>query len=140
MIKVIPTQEPEEYQVGNLRVMRGGKGPPLGGGINWLNGLEKGTAFTCKRKGNSDTLDFFVIAFKYDRSIILVSALDNNQRFVVDPEDFCKKYSFHELIAKEEAQQEPEGVSDGNGTQVRSGGVVDDEDAPSGQPRDEGNL
>lgn len=114
MINVIPTQDTEEYQVGNLRVLRGGKGPPLSGGINWLNGLKKGTAFTCKKKGNTDNLDFFVIAFKYEHSIILVSALDNNYRQVVDPEEFCKKYSFHELIAEEETVQPSEGVDDGS--------------------------
>src|SRR6267378_7697409 len=112
MKNVIPVEE-ESNVYPMLRLMRGGKGPPESGGVNWLNGLDKGTAFSCKRKGNTDNLEIYIIAFKYDRTIILVDGLNNNHRIPVDPEDFCKKYIYWETIGKEEVVEPPVGVDNG---------------------------
>lgn len=114
----------------HLRVLSGGGNPPIGGGINWLNGLEKGTAFTCKQKGKTEELEFFIIAFKYDRSIILVGAMDQSIRRVVDPEEFCKKYNYWETIAKEEAGEQPEGVDDGSREGTIQPSSVEDDAGP----------
>jgi hypothetical protein len=136
MISTSPTDE--DQMKPQLRLLRGGKGPPINTtGINWLRGLTKNTAFTCKRKTGADYLDLYIIAFKYEKSVILVSGLDNNLRFVVDPEDFCKKYNLFEVIgieggepAVEEGGKHPEEVTDGNseGT-VPESTVVNDADA-----------
>lgn len=111
-----------------LRLMKGGKGPPESGGINWLNGLAKGTAFSCKRKDNSEALEVYIIAFKYDRTIVLVDGFHNERRFAVDPEDFCKKCSYWETIGTEEAGTQPIGVEDDTRT-IRPSELDNDVDA-----------
>jgi len=130
MMAVKPSEEVEEIQVGKLRLLRGGKGPPLNtGGINWLNGLDKGTCFSCKKKGNDDVLEVLIIAFKYNKTVILVNAFHSENRFAVDPEAFCKKFSLHEVIGKEEQEEPAKEIKDGSAGTVQSGRVPDDEDA-----------
>ena len=124
----------EEEERPRLRLLRGGKGPPMDtNGINWLRGLNKNAAFSCKRKGNVDNLELYIVAFKHNKTVILVNGLDNNHRFAVDPEDFCKKYSLFEVI--EEGGEHPEVEDNGNskGT-VLSSDVADDADAEGRQP------
>jgi hypothetical protein len=123
-------EEVEEIQIGKLRLLRGGKGPPLNtGGINWLNGLDKGTCFSCKKKGNDDVLEVLIVAFKYDKTVILVNAFHSENRFAVDPEVFCKKFSLHEVIGKEEQELPAKEIEDGSSGTVQSGGIPDNEDA-----------
>jgi hypothetical protein len=131
MINTLTTEEDEMKP--QLRLLRGGKGPPINtGGVNWLRGLNKNAAFSCKRKGNVDNLELYIVAFKHLKTVILVNGLDNNHRFAVDPEDFCKKYNLFEII--EEGGEHPEEVTDGNseGT-IRSPDVEDDVDVTGRQ-------
>lgn len=109
-----------------LKVLQGGKGTSDGGGINWLNGLKKGTAFTCKAQNDkSEKLYVYIIAFKYERSVVLVDGFDNNHRFAVDPEMFCKRYNWWETIGQEE-DQPPKEIEDGSNRTVQPGSVADD--------------
>ena len=108
-----------------LKVITGGKGPS---GSDWLSPLQQGTAFSCKTTGNVDYINIYVIAFKHRKTIILQNGIDNN-RFAVDPKDFCMKHQLFEVI----------GFEDGNSETVRHRRVADDADAPGGQP-DDGEL
>lgn len=111
----------------HLRLLSGGGNPPKSGGINWLNGLDKGTAFTCKKKGEEIYLKVYIIAFKYERSIVLVDAFNPSDRFGVDPAEWSKKYSYWETIGKEEAELQPEGVEDGNNQGALQPRIVEDD-------------
>ena len=122
----------EEVKYPRLRLLQGGKGPPTTG-ENWLKDLKKGAVFTCKPKG-SGILMLYIIAFKHTKSMILVDGLNNGPRIAVDPVEFCRLHSFFELI--EEGGELPVGDKNDGGT-VRSGGVVDNENAPRGQPEHE---
>lgn len=109
-----------------LRVLQGGKGSS-GGGINWLNGLRKGTAFSCKDQNDkSEMLEVYIIAFKYDRTVVLVDGFRNDHRFAVDPEVFCKRYNWWETIGNEEEGTPPEGDNSGSNRTVQPGPVADD--------------
>src|SRR6266404_8541526 len=129
-MKVVKPQQEEAEVIPftGLRLMRGGKGPPESGGINWLRGLKQGTAFSCKKKGNVDFLEIYIAAFKHEKTVILVNGLDNNHRFAIDPEDFCKKYTLFEILGEEEDKPPVEKEDDSVRT-VRSGIVENDVDA-----------
>lgn len=113
----------------HLRLASGGGNPPENKGVNWLKGLDRGTAFTCKKGGEKSILEVFIIAFKYDKSIVLVDAFNPAMRMAVDPDEWCKKYTYWETIGKEEAVEQPKEITDDKGT-VRSSSVEDDVDAP----------
>lgn len=116
-----------------LRVLQGGKGSS-GGGINWLNALRKGTAFSCKSQNDkSEKLEVYIIAFKYDRTVVLVDGFRNDHRFAVDPEVFCKRYNWWETIGQEE-DVSPEGDSNGSSRTVHQGTLADDAGLEEGQP------
>jgi len=119
----------EEVKYPKLRLLQGGKGPPITGD-NWLKDLKKGAVFTCKPKG-SGVLMLYIIAFKHTKSMILVDGLNNGPRIAVDPVEFCRLHSFFELI--EEGGELPVGEQN-DGSEVRPSGVADNEDAPRGQP------
>lgn len=135
MINVIPTEKDEVMSQPRLKLITGGKGTPPTGGINWLRGLNKGAAFSCKKKGNTDLLDLFIVAFKHNRTMILVDGLNNNVRFAVDPEDFCKKYSLFEVI--EEGGELPVGAEDDSVRTVRPSVVEDNADVEGRQSEHE---
>lgn len=118
-----------------LKLITGGGSqlPPVG--INWLRGLKKGAAFACKRKGSSELLDLYIVAFKHDKTVILVDGLNNNVRLPVDPEEFSKKYSLFEII--EEGGERPEGDQDDSLRSVRPSCVEDDADVEGRQPEHE---
>ena len=124
----------EEVAYPKLRLLQGGKGPPLTGD-NWLKDLKKGAVFTCKPKG-SGILLLYIIAFKHTKSMILVDGLNNGPRIAIDPEEFCRLHSWFETI--EEGGEQPPKEIEHDGSEVRSGGVDHDEDAPRGQPADDG--
>lgn len=115
----------------HLRLLSGGGNPPENGGINWLNGLPQGTAFTCKKNGSKWELELFIVAFKYQRSIVLVDAF-NQGRFAIDPEEWCKRYTYWETIGREETGIPSEGENDGSEGTVQSGTVGDDAGPPTG--------
>lgn len=120
-----------------LKLLQGGKGPPINtNGINWMRGLQRGAAFACKKKGNVDFLELYIVAFKHEKTVILVNGLDNNHRFAVDPEDFCKKYSLFEIIEEGGELPEDEGNGNDKGT-VQPGDVGHHEGPPAGQPADD---
>lgn len=89
-----------------LRLITGGKGPPTTSGNNWLQDLQKGAVFTCKRKGMTGELELLIIAFKHTKTIVLVDGLNGAPRRAVDPSEFCKQYDWFETI--QEAEQLPE--------------------------------
>lgn len=125
-------KDEEEVRVPQLKLLRGGKGPPTNtSGVNWLRGLQKNAAFACKKKGNTDYLELYIVAFKHDKTVILVNGLDNNHRFAVDPQEFCKKYSLFEVI--EEGGEHPEGSSNDSKGTVQSSDVEDNADVEGGQ-------
>jgi hypothetical protein len=119
-----------------LRLITGGKGNPPSKGNNWLKDLQKNSVFTCKKKGTHAELELYIVAFKHEKTMVLVDGLNSNPRRAVDPEGFCNLYSLFEII--EEGGERPEGVNNDSSRTVRSGGVGHDEDAPRGQPTDEG--
>ena len=119
----------EEVKYPKLRLLQGGKGPPITGD-NWLKDLKKGAVFTCKPKG-SGVLMLYIIAFKHTKSMILVDGLNNGPRIAVDPVEFCRLHSFFELI--EEGGERHVGDNNDSG-EVRPSGVADNEDAPRRQP------
>lgn len=122
----LPMRQPPQ-----LKLITGGKGDPPSGGINWLNALSKGTAFSCKRKGGKDLLDLLIVAFKYEKTIILLNGI-TSERFVVDPEEWCKKYDHWETVGVEEDKEEglpPKEIEDDSVRAVRPGVVDNDADA-----------
>src|SRR5882762_4870863 len=82
-----------------LKLITGGKGPPTTSvGDNWLKDLKKGAVFTCKRKGITTELELLIVAFKHDKTIVLVDGLNGAPRRAVDPSEFCKQYDWFETI------------------------------------------
>ena len=126
----------EEKVVPTLRLLQGGKGPPINTeGKDWLTPLKKGAIFSCEGKGqNLYTLKLFRIVFKHTKTVILADALGNSITEAVNPITFCKLHNLFEVI--EEGGERPVG-DENDGDQVRSGGVADDENASSGQPGDD---
>lgn len=116
----------DEVPMTKLKVITGGKGPPTTtGGVNWLNGLPRGTAFSCKKKGYPDFLEIYIVAFKYEKTIILVDGFKTDNRFAVDPEEFSKKYIYWETVGEETGTSE---VND-DLRPLRSGILENDADA-----------
>lgn len=107
-----------------LQLITGGKGTTPPTGENWLSNLNKGTAFACKEKGNTKQIFIYIISFKHTKTVVLVNAIENNERFAVDPEDFCKRYSLFEIL----------GIEDDSIRTVRSPELENDVDAEGRQP------
>lgn len=134
MINVKPTDEERKMSKPQLKLLTGGKEPPsTTGGVNWLNGLARGTAFSCKKR-NSDDVFIFVIAFKYERTIVLVDGFHSENRFAVDPEVFSKKHDYWETVGTEEEAQPPKEIEHDSDRTVSHGRVADDVDAEGRQP------
>lgn len=145
MIDVMTTEKDEPMKPQpRLKLITGGNNTPPSGGINWLRGLNKGAAFACKRKGQLELLDLYIVAFKHDKTVILVDGLNNNVRLPVDPEEFCKKYSLFELIDDgdshliEEGGEHPEEIENDSVRTLRPPSVEDDVDVEGGQPEHDG--
>ncbi len=126
----------EEKIMPKLRLITGGKGPPTATGVNWLKDLKKGAVFTCKRKGMTCELELLIVAFKHDKTIVLVDGLNGAPRRAVDPSEFCKQYDWFETI--QEAEQLPE-EHDNDTRPVRSSRMDDNADAEGRQPSDDGS-
>lgn len=117
----------EEVKYPKLRLLQGGKGPPMDTDKDWLSQLKKGAVFTCKKKGDFYKLLLFIIAFKHEKTIVLVDGLNNNPREAVDPAGFCQQHSLFELIEeggheelpKEEVDHDNSRQTDSDETLVR---------------------
>ena len=110
----------------SLTVVKGGKSTPPGN--NWLMNLPKGTSFSCSNQ-NSKTyiLELYVIAFKFDKTVILVNGFNHDHRHAVDSRLFSQQYILTEILGYEDGS---------NDVQPRR--VADDVDASEGQSTDEG--
>lgn len=115
-----------------LRLLRGGKGPPEDNtpGKDWMSPLETGTVFSCRKKGQAEdyALMMLQIMFKHDKTIIIADAMNNNPYAAVDPAAFCKRHDLFEIIQQGEVNNDPDLRT------VRHGGVADDVDAEGRQP------
>ena len=129
----------EEEQFPKLRLLQGGKGPPINTkGEDWLSKLSRGSVFSCSQKGNDlFVLGMFCILHKHDKTIILGDALGNGPNAAVDPVRFCKKHDLHEVF--QEGSEFPEGDNNDGSGSIRPSGVADDEDAPGRQPEHDGS-
>ena len=126
-------KEPSKPQ---LRVITGGKGTPEGPSDNWLIKLNKGSVFSCKRKGVVVDLELYGISFKHTKTIVLFNALGTSPPRAVDPVEFCKHYDKFEVI--DEGGEEPPKEENNDGIRtLRPPGMEDDVDAARGQPEHE---
>lgn len=87
-------------RIPQLRLLQGGKGPPINTtGEDWLTPLKKGAIFSCEGKGqNLYTLSIYRIVFKHTKTVILADALGNSPTIAINPVIFCKLHNFFELI------------------------------------------
>lgn len=116
-----------------LRLLRGGKGPPIDtGGTNWMDDLPVDSVFSCRKKGQSEkyALMMLQIIYKHVKTVIVSDALNNNPNAPIDALEFCKCHELVEVIQK----------GDPNGHDlrtVRPPGMEDDVDAEAGQQGDD---
>lgn len=83
-----------------LRLITGGNGTPPPTGDDWLSKLNKKAVFSCKLRSqpNLDVLLVLQVVYKHAKTILLGDALNSQPLMAVDPVEFSKKYTKHELI------------------------------------------
>lgn len=137
----IEEEELQATKYSHLRTLRGGKGPPETPSIDWLKDLNKNAVFSCKDRQNSGMVHILLMVFKHPKTYVLADALGNSPRMAADA-DFCKRFSFLELIEEggeatvEEGGELPEEVNDDGVRALRPPDMADDADVEGGQPRD----
>lgn len=124
-----------------LRLLRGGKGPPIDtGGTNWMDDLPVGSVFSCRKKGQPEkyALMMLQIIYKHVKTVIVADALNNNPNAPIDAVEFCKCHELVEVIERGDNSHREKGDPNGHDLRtVRDGGVEDDVDAEGRQPGDD---
>lgn len=126
-------EQEEEIKRVSLKIIDGGKQPPLDG--NWLKDLETGTVFLVRLKNNLNdfNLGLFRIEEKTEKSVILRTPSVQQSIYVI-PQVFCRMYDLYETLAvvsdkdilelkdSLEQQQEPSEEGKDNGQSDRPQG------------------
>lgn len=127
-------EQEEEIKRVSLKIIDGGKQPPLDG--NWLKDLETGTVFLVRLKNNLNdfNLGLFRIEEKTEKSVILRTPSVQQSIYVI-PQVFCRMYDLYETLAVvsdkdilelkdslEQQQQEPSEEGKDNGQSDRPKG------------------
>lgn len=104
-----------ETKYPHLRVMRGGKGPPEGPVVEWLETLAVGTVFACRANSNTVDWDMCRLAHKFIEIYILQIEMPDGKVWErrVDPRLFVKYYRDYKIIA-EPKEEAPKGDDGGN--------------------------
>lgn len=106
-----------------LRLLTGGKGPPIEpplNGPNWLADQEIGTSFVARHQ-NSKEVDYnqYFVLFKHLPEVVLLKWILPDGKlldYYVDPERFSKKFQDYVILGVNTPQEhlEDAGGNDGN--------------------------